>query len=229
MRRLVDEIVALVAPPACAGCGAAAGAAGPVLCGACLRALPWLGDGLCPGCALPGGHGRGAPCPARGAPWAAAWAAMAYEGPARGLVAAAKRRAAAPAVRLMAAQLGAVLPAALRGRPVVAVPPQPGRRRARGFDPAGLLGAAVAARLEVAPLAPLVRLDRAPRQARAAGRSARAAAGLRIEPVAAAPERVLLVDDVHTTGATLRACAAALRAAGAREVVAVSYARTLPK
>ncbi|MBV8758671.1 MAG: hypothetical protein JO257_15400 [Deltaproteobacteria bacterium] len=39
------------------------------------------------------------------------------------------------------------------------------------------------------------------------------------------PERVVLVDDVVTTGATLAACATALRAAGAREVIGVSIAR----
>ncbi len=41
------------------------------------------------------------------------------------------------------------------------------------------------------------------------------------------PDRVLLVDDVHTTGTTLDACARALAAAGAREIAAVTYARTL--
>jgi predicted amidophosphoribosyltransferase len=47
---------------------------------------------------------------------------------------------------------------------------------------------------------------------------------LRADP----PARVLLLDDVHTTGATLEACARALRAAGARRVAAVTYTRTLP-
>jgi len=41
------------------------------------------------------------------------------------------------------------------------------------------------------------------------------------------PARAVLVDDVHTTGATFDACARALRAAGARRVDCVSYARTL--
>jgi predicted amidophosphoribosyltransferase len=42
-------------------------------------------------------------------------------------------------------------------------------------------------------------------------------------------ERVLLVDDVFTTGATASACAAALRAAGAREVYVLTLARAGPR
>jgi predicted amidophosphoribosyltransferase len=43
---------------------------------------------------------------------------------------------------------------------------------------------------------------------------------------AAPPARAVLVDDVITTGATVLACAGALRAAGAEHVAAVAYART---
>jgi len=41
------------------------------------------------------------------------------------------------------------------------------------------------------------------------------------------PETATLVDDVHTTGATLDVCARALRHSGAREVCALTYSRTL--
>jgi predicted amidophosphoribosyltransferase len=44
---------------------------------------------------------------------------------------------------------------------------------------------------------------------------------------AEAPARVVLVDDVHTTGATLQACASALVSAGSSQIRAVTYARTL--
>jgi len=42
-----------------------------------------------------------------------------------------------------------------------------------------------------------------------------------------APPVAVLVDDVHTTGATLDACARALSARGTRAVCAVTYARTV--
>ena len=48
-----------------------------------------------------------------------------------------------------------------------------------------------------------------------------------VAPTRAVGAPVLLVDDVHTTGATLDACARALKAAGTIRVVAVTYARTL--
>jgi len=115
--------------------------------------------------------------------------------------------------------------------PTLAIVPAPTvarRRRARGFDPAVVLAGALARRLE-RPLADcLRRRDRAPSQI-GRGRSARRAGGRRIELALrrAPPPCALLVDDVHTTGATLDAATRALAAAGCRVVAAISYARTL--
>jgi predicted amidophosphoribosyltransferase len=110
---------------------------------------------------------------------------------------------------------------------VVPVPAHRGRRRRRGFDPAALLSAALAGRTGLLLAPCLRRRDRGRRQV-GAGRALRRSAG-RFEAVlvAAPPRAALLVDDVHTTGATLDACARALKAGGADSVAAVTYARTL--
>src|SRR5436190_3190857 len=149
---MLTELLALIAPPACAACRAPLAAADLRICPACVRALPWLRGRPCPRCGLPRHRGRSG-CPAVSAAFAAAWAPLAYEGVARDLVAALKFRAAVPLAGLMAAQIASGLPPALREvEAVVPVPAHRGRRRRRGFDPAGLLAAALAPRLGV-PLA----------------------------------------------------------------------------
>lgn len=224
-RRGLAELLAIVAPPSCLSCREPLVIAGALLCGGCLRALPWLRGDRCARCALPVHGPRG--CPARHAGFARAWAPMAYEGPARALVHALKYRGSRPAAELMAAQLAATLPAAMRAVHVVPVPPHSGRRRTRGFDPAGRLAGALGARLERAPTTVLARHDRAAPQARSGRRARLDPHRLRVSARASIAGTVLLVDDVHTTGATLDACARALRAAGAERVLALTYARTL--
>jgi predicted amidophosphoribosyltransferase len=241
--RPIAELLAVVVPPACAACRSPLPRADLLLCARCARALPWLPRRTCPRCALPT-HRRS--CPAAGAAFSRAWSPLAYDGVARDLVGALKFRAALPLAALMAAHMAANLPPDLRPPPaepdpgagrrrsedpdrvaIVAVPAQPARRRRRGFDPAGVLAVALARRLGVVRADCLRRRDRGGRQVGASRSQRRRSGRLTIELRAPPPARALLVDDVHTTGATLDACARALIAGGCREVVALTYARTL--
>jgi predicted amidophosphoribosyltransferase len=222
------HLVALLAPPACAGCRVPLDDPRALVCGACLRDLRWLGRGVCRRCALP--HHGGRRCPAVQAPFATAWAPLAYQGAARDLVRALKFRGALPLAGLMAAQVAANLPDwAGRGvvQAVVPVPPARSRRRRRGYDPAELLAREVARRLRLPVERPLVRAGAEVRQLGARRAERRAPGRVSVRAARPVDGAVLLLDDVHTTGATLTACAAALLAGGATRVHAVSYARVL--
>jgi predicted amidophosphoribosyltransferase len=155
---------------------------------------------------------------------------MAYDGPARALVVALKEHGALPAARVMAAQIAATAPpGVLAGGVLVPAPADPLRRRRRGLDHAGRLAAELAERSGL-PLAPALgrRPTRAGRQAGASRRLRLVEGRLPVEVRArSVPWSAILVDDVHTTGATLDACARALSARGTTVLAAVTYARTL--
>jgi ComF family protein len=205
-RGLGHAVKALLAPPLCGACGRPCAAREPI-CARCVVALAAT---------------RGGTFELAGV-GAVSWAAE-YRGAARQLVTGLKF---GHRVQLAAIIAGATA-ASLGPAPVtdvVAVPAAPARRRRRGFDPAELIAAELSRALGVRRATPLRRAD-GPRQV-GRRRAERLAAPPLIWPVGESPRRVLLVDDVLTTGATLVACAAALRRAGAVEIRAGVFARTL--
>jgi predicted amidophosphoribosyltransferase len=215
-----------VAPSMCWGCSDLV-RRGEILCAACRRSLHRLAP---------------EPVVLSGV---RVWAPVAYAGAARDLVRALKFRGALRVADFMAAQIVAnAPPGALDGQTLVPVPLHPRRLRSRGYNQAAVLAEAVARRtglelsdclVRAGPAIAQVGRDRAGRRAGPAGSIevrgsapvASAAPPAGAAPLGAAPPAVVLVDDVVTTGATLAACRSALAAAGASEVAAVVFVRTL--
>ncbi len=211
----------LLAPPRCASCGAPGAMPWCVPCRDEARRLR-VGRRCrrCAGDCLPRDPG----CPLRGVDVARTWAAFTYTGVVARTIVAAKvgthHAAWVPLGRhlgQLVAESGPVVDA------VVPVATEPTRARRRGFDHAWLLAAQVAAAVGV----PAVRALRTRR--RAADRGVVGHDGELPDGTTWAtgpvPPRVVLVDDVMTTGATVRAAVRALRDAGAREVQVAVVAR----
>ncbi len=204
----LQAVAAGLVPSLCAACGRPCRQEATI-CTRCARRLAAAAP-------LPGGGPAGLD---------RAWSSAPHEGPARDLVVALKFRRLLRVAELMAERIQWLAPASLLSGTIVPVPTARLRAARRGFDPAAEIAAALA-ELTGAPLEPCLSRSGGGRQV---GRRRRERIGHppHIHPCAAAPRSVLLVDDVLTTGATLSACARALRGSGSVRVAAITFTRRL--
>lgn len=227
----------LVLPQTCARCGVLVGPDGG-LCSDCWQALTFMsGRANCSRCAEPledryGPHdGLCAHCRARPPRYDKARAALLYDDVARALILGLKhgdRLHTVPVLaRLMRAAGAEVMDDADW---LVPVPVHPARLRSRRFNQAAELARALAASSGMACVQALERTRPTPSQS---GGRVRRARNVR-DAFALAPgvgvtgRRIVLIDDVLTTGATVEACATALLEAGANRVSVLALARAQP-
>lgn len=213
-------------PLECVGCGNT----GKVICEGCSANLSRLSPPFCRVCAAPGAFSL---CPSCAV---AIWhfdgirAPFRYEGVIRQAILAFKYNG----IKAAAPQLGALLADYLQANPLpgdvlAAVPMHPSRRRERGYNQAELLARQVSRRCGLPYMGDLLvrtrRVDPQAGTASAAHRVANVANSVGVGPAgAAAGTRIILIDDVATTGNTLETCAQALERAGAESVWGLTLA-----
>ena len=223
---MLDLVIDLIFPPRCGGCQLT----GAWLCEICRRRIRRLEEPLCRRCGAELDSARET-CGCRGRLRALSRlrSAVAYEGPTEQLVHRFKyqgwRRLASPLALLLADRM---VIEGLASSCVVAVPLHENRQRERGFNQSELLAAELRSRLKLheppgrlvrkRPTPPQVGKDRLRRW-----ENVHDAFAWQGRPLCGQP--LIVVDDVATTGATLEACAAALRAAGSGPVTGVTVAR----
>jgi ComF family protein len=220
----VARLLDLVLPPACAGCGLP----GPAVCTACLDGLDPLPEPWCGGCGAPVPVPV-ARCPACRGRLEGARQAVAYAGAAPAIVAALKDGRRRSLAAVVAERIAAAVAPPPAEAVLVPVPLGPRRLRRRGFNQSLLIARELARRWGLPVAEPLARVreEGAQRGAGATARARQVAGAFALAGRLPVPGRPWLVDDVHTTGATLADCARALRSGGARRVGAVCFARAL--
>lgn len=233
LRRTGLAVMEVAWPRACLVCDAPlAATARADLCATCEGQVRVVGEEACPRCGKPCRR-AGAPrrrcrwCRGRRFAFRQALVAVRYEGVVRRTVHEIKflRKP------LLARPMGAWLAQAVMARGwhervdvVVPVPLHGSRRRERGYNQAEEIAAVVAEAIGRPMAADALRkVRKTPRQAMLPVRRRKRSPAGAFE-ARTVRERVLLVDDVLTTGATADACARALLAAGAREVLVAAVA-----
>lgn len=224
---LVGPLLSLFFPPRCVLCRRV----GVWLCPDCIPRLPRLPGPVCPRCGVPVSDGAlCSSCRETPLRLEAIRSVAPFRGPIRLAVHYLKYRHAWQ----LADPLGEWMAWYWKEHPlpadvVVPVPLHPSRLRQRGYNQAALLAWALSRRIGLpldADALCRVRATASQMRLKAADRRHNVEGAFHCPTDRMKGRRVLLVDDVCTTGATLEACADALREGGAREVRALTLART---
>jgi ComF family protein len=200
---------------------------GEQVCDGCRSRLELIAPPLCARCGTPTQWpvGRCLECAGRRLAFARARAAVAYDEPIRCVVAAWKERGLRKLAGWAAEIVTEAIPAPMTD--CIAFVPSDGERRLRrGHHAAERLAVELAARWEL-PLAPLLARTRSASPQRGLDHASRRRNVREAFRADGGPARVLLVDDVYTTGATVNAAASALCQAGVRRIEVVTFARTI--
>jgi ComF family protein len=226
---VLETAIGIIAPPECVGCGSE----GSALCKNCSKGLiPGFGE-RCWRCnSLSPSARTCTSCRHTGSP-SRVWIVTDYDNTARDLLSLYKfghqRAAAEPIAKMMAETFRKFSPENRLDYLVAPVPTATSRIRQRGFGHSELLAKKIAAGLKLERAYALRRHGQI-RQlgARREDRLKQLKGSFAVKsPRAISGRRVLLIDDVVTTGGTLIAAAEALRAAGAGRVDALLFAKRL--
>jgi ComF family protein len=229
---IVDLLLSLLYPPRCPSCDRDLASRGaPRLCRACRRELAPIGI-ACPRCGEPGSARTCTRCLVSPPPFARAHACFVYRDD--GLSSRLVLRWKYDGDHVVGASLAELLVVHRTAHAkcydvIVPVPLHAARLASRGFNQAAVLARAVRRPGERLAVDALQRDGRRVTQAtlNRAAREENVRDAFRVRPRSGLSGRsVLLIDDVVTTGATVRACSAALRDAGAASVDVWSLART---
>ncbi|MDZ5647068.1 ComF family protein [Nitrospirillum sp. BR 11828] len=236
MRGAGVRLLDLVLPPRCLGCGEAVAAAG-TLCGICWRGIGFITAPQCTACGRPFPHDMGADalcavCVAAPLPFDRLRAAVLYDDASRPLILGFKhgdRMETAPLLAGWMARAGADM---LADADLIApVPLHRWRLFARRYNQAAVLAQRLGSLSGVRAVPDLLtRRRRTPSQGSLSreGRARNVAGAFALRPGRSVQGlRVVLVDDVYTTGATAAECARVLTRAGAARVDVLALARVL--
>lgn len=228
--RLPWTALDLLFPPMCGGCGRP----GSRWCPDCQAQLPLLSDPLCDVCGIPlSSPGRCPGCLRHRPPFLILRSWCAFDSPIRHALHRLKYRRDLGLGDALAAQLaGYVRGLAWPVELAVPVPLGAARLRERGYNQTSLIARplALAMGIRFAPTA-LARVRETKSQVGLSKteRHENVHAAFQAERIRVNGRKILLMDDVATTGSTLSSCAEALYRAGARDVFALTIARALPR